>query len=129
MLWKKTKGSWKSGFIAISLMMVFRVLRCSDAPPAETLVECGNRIPKDEFESIIMAYFNIDSKTEKDDAMFLKKKYILLTMVLMFGAFICGYRKEEGGVKRSSYRICRRNYFKGKYKECRGGKRIFRKGL
>lgn len=73
MLWKKTKGSWKSGFIAISLMMVFRVLRCSDAPPAETLVECGNRIPKDEFESIIMAYFNIDSKTEKDDAMFLKK--------------------------------------------------------
>lgn len=96
MLWKKTKGSWKSGFIAISLMMVFRVLRCSDAPPAETFVECGNRIPKDEFESIIMAYFNIDSKTEKDDAMFLKKKYILLTMVLMFGAFICGYRKEEG---------------------------------
>ncbi len=36
MLWKKTGWFWKSGFIAISFMLVLSVSGCSDTPPTET---------------------------------------------------------------------------------------------
>lgn len=39
MLWKKTGWSWKSGFIAISFMLMLGASGCSDIPLKETQVD------------------------------------------------------------------------------------------